>query len=146
MGSREKILKNIRDKNQIQIDRIDLDYTLIEYKDKKQAFIESLKRAGGEIIDSASNFDVVLKAEFAVAENGACFINTQTDRKYYSYYESIAIELDSTKIVNNMQEAMKLVNIEDFAIFLSGPSKTADIEQSLVIGAHGAKKLGVIFT
>jgi len=145
MSSREKILKNIRAKNQIQIDRIDLKYKLTEYEDKKQAFVESLKRAGGEIVNNTDGFDVVLKAEFAVAENGACFINTQADRKAYSYYESIAIELDSTKIVNNMQEAMKLVDIEDFAIFLSGPSKTADIEQSLVIGAHGAKKLGVIF-
>jgi L-lactate dehydrogenase complex protein LldG len=145
MSSREKILKNIRAKNQIQIDRIDLNYKLTEYKDKKQAFIEALQRAGGEIIDNTEGFDIVLKAEFAIAENGACFINNQADRKAYSYYESIAIELDSTKIVSNMQEAMKLVDIEDFAIFLSGPSKTADIEQSLVIGAHGAKKLGVKF-
>jgi len=145
MGSREKILKNIRAKNQIKVDRVDFNYKLTEYKDKKQAFIEALKRAGGEIVDSTDGFDVVLKAEFAVAENGACFINTQTDRKVYSYYESIAIELDSAKIVNNMQEVMGLVDIEDFAIFLSGPSKTADIEQSLVIGAHGAKKLGVKF-
>jgi len=145
MGSREKILKNIRAKNQIKVDRVDFNYNLTEYKDKKHAFIEALKRAGGEIVDNTDDFDVVLKAEFAVAENGACFINNQTDRKVYSYYESIAIELDSSKIVNNMQEAMGLVDIEDFAIFLSGPSKTADIEQSLVIGAHGAKKLGVKF-
>ena len=29
--------------------------------------------------------------------------------------------------------------------FLAGPSKTADIEQSLVIGAHGARSLVVYF-
>jgi len=142
--SRSKILKNIRKNSTTKVDREFTDYQIETIDDLVDTFIDSLQRAGGEIVNSTDGFNKVLQAEFAVAQNGACFLNKEIDRKVYSYYKSIVILLDKNKIVPTMKEAMELVEIDDFAMFMSGPSKTADIEQSLVIGAHGAKRLGVV--
>ena len=141
--SRSKILKSIKQNINTKIDKSFTDYKIESIDNLLDTFIDSLKRAGGEIVDSTNGFKVELNAEFAIAQNGACFLNKEIDRKVYSYYESIVILLDKNKIVPTMKEAMELIEIDDFAIFMSGPSKTADIEQSLVIGAHGAKRLGV---
>ncbi|SFV51732.1 Predicted L-lactate dehydrogenase, hypothetical protein subunit SO1518 [hydrothermal vent metagenome] len=144
MNSREKILSNIRKNSNKKIKKEPIEIDAIEFEDKIKAFSEALMRAGGEIVDSTQGFDIVLQAQFGVAENGACFINNQTDRKLFTYYPSIVIKLDKNTIFDNMHQAMEAISIDDFSLFMAGPSKTADIEQSLVIGAHGAKKVGVI--
>lgn len=97
-----------------------------------------------------SNLDLsVIKGEIGVAENGCIWIPQNVRQKVvYFISEYLVIILDKKNIVNNMHEAYsKLeVNEKGFGVFISGPSKTADIEQSLVIGAHGAKGVTIILT
>ena len=87
----------------------------------------------------------VLKGHFAVAENAAIWVTDDTVRHRVLYFipQHIAIVVPATRVVNNLHEAYAQMTVGQhaFAGFISGPSKTADIEQSLVIGAHGARSL-----
>lgn len=77
----------------------------------------------------------------AVAENAAIWVaeKNMVNRILPFSTQQLWLVIDEKNIVNNMHEAYNLINIaaEGYGVFIAGPSKTADIEQSLVIGAHG---------
>lgn len=89
----------------------------------------------------------VIAGEMGVAENGAVWIpQTVKFKALYFIAEKLVIVLPRNRIVSNMHEAYEKIRNEkyEFGTFISGPSKTADIEQALVMGAHGARDVLVI--
>lgn len=90
---------------------------------------------------------LVLQGEFGVAENGAIWITDDNFpiRVLPFITKHLVLVIDKTEIVPYMHQAYtRLKDVDyNFGLFLSGPSKTADIEQALVIGAQGALSLSV---
>ncbi|MDH7460169.1 LUD domain-containing protein [Chitinophagaceae bacterium 26-R-25] len=100
-------------------------------------------------IHNLKNVDLaIIKAKFAVAENGAVWI-TEKDvqpRVLPFICEHLAVVINDGIIFSTMHEAyQKIATLEEYGYgsFIAGPSKTADIEQSLVIGAHGPRSMSV---
>jgi L-lactate dehydrogenase complex protein LldG len=92
----------------------------------------------------------VLPAELGVAENGACWIVQHGGPNRASAFltQHLAVVVRADALVHNLHEAYARISIPSpgFGMWLSGPSKTADIEQALVIGAHGARSCTVLVT
>ena len=89
----------------------------------------------------------IVKGKFGVAENACVWIPQAMEEKAVCFIsENLVILLKKTEIVNNMHEAYKRIEFNDYGYgtFISGPSKTADIAQVLVMGAQAARSATVV--
>lgn len=90
----------------------------------------------------------VLPGELAVAENGAVWVTDHggANRAVAFLTQHLALVVPAAALVHDLHEAYARIRvpIPGFGLWLSGPSKTADIEQALVIGAHGARSCTVL--
>ena len=91
----------------------------------------------------------IIRGMFGVAENGCIWIPQQMKEKAVCFIsENIVILLRKSQIVNNMHEAYKQIAFDSkydgYGTFISGPSKTADIAQVLVMGAQAARSVTIL--
>ena len=99
----------------------------------------------------------IVRGCFGVAENACVWIPQQMKEKAVCFIsENLVILLPKSQIVNNMHEAYRRLSGHDaksgmalfddygYGTFISGPSKTADIAQVLVMGAQAARSATVL--
>jgi L-lactate dehydrogenase complex protein LldG len=90
----------------------------------------------------------VLAGEFAVAENAAVWLPevNMLNRSLPFITQHLVLVVAKEQLVANMHMAYQRIDRASlsYGVFIAGPSKTADIEQSLVVGAHGARSLLVV--
>ena len=83
----------------------------------------------------------VIETQLAVAENGAVWLTDRLMGQRIIPYicQHLAVVVAAENIVPTLHEAYAQIGEGQygFGAFIGGPSKTADIEQALVLGAHG---------
>lgn len=148
----ESVGGSIKELGQIQ----DLDLEIKNrYPNAKRIFSQISESVLGNVQISEQtkphdleNLDLaILKGEFGVAENGAIWISdAQFSIRILPFITNdLALILQKKDLCLHMHDAYKIIanRTRTFGLFISGPSKTADIEQCLVIGAQGAMSLTI---
>jgi L-lactate dehydrogenase complex protein LldG len=127
---------------------------LAPYREARRvaSVVPGVTRANVRLEDVADPHDLrdvdfaVIQGELAVAENGAVWMTDRGMRHRVLPWiaQHVALVVAADRLVNDMHEAYERLEIGNgFGCFISGPSKTADIEQALVIGAHGPRSATV---
>ncbi len=165
MASRTDILNALRSRKLAPAELPSLAGSWITYADRRRQFSETLQAVGGRCVEVAG--EQALRAElarlepvktakkicslvpghFAVAENAAVWVTDENlrHRAILFIVQHLVLVVPCDQVVDNMHQAYERLRFEGrgYGVFISGPSKTADIEQSLVIGAHGPRSLTV---
>jgi len=94
--------------------------------------------------------EVIGVARFAVAETGSVVLATSNDDRAACFLaDRLWLLLSEEAIVPTLDEALSRVATlvregAPYVTFMSGPSRTADIERTLTIGVHGPRALTVV--
>jgi len=135
--------------------------TLINEKGWKSVFtpdstlIKKLQEVNIEIAHEEKQFlDVeagITRCEFLIARFGSVMVSSALDagRRMFVFPETHIIFAYASQVVTELKDALKEIkkkyknNFPSQVTVITGPSRTADIEKTLVMGAHGPKELYV---
>jgi hypothetical protein len=109
---------------------------------------ESLLQEAGITITSTPDPAIrvgVTKAICGLADTGSILIvNGEGEPLHASLLTEVHLAvLKKSAILPSLENAMDLVRESKAAVFITGPSRTADIEMTLTIGVHGPGELHV---
>ena len=133
-------------------------------KSHQSSLIESVKKANPEVVPYLTHIDTktidsVSFADFEVGISGAEFLVARTGsillqaisaggRRLSVLPPTHIVISETSRLVFSLDEALSRLeeNSEpwSYATFITGPSRTSDIEKQLVLGAHGPKKLIIL--
>ena len=134
----------------------DVKILIAENFDTSKRIVTTLPELGDSFelisgtVDPHSYSDIelaIITAHFSVAENGAVWLTEEVMGQRIIPYicQHLAVIVHAESIVPTLHEAYEKIGEGNYGFggFIGGPSKTADIEQALVLGAHGPLSMTV---
>lgn len=101
--------------------------------------------------ESLQNLSIAITGcEFLIARLGSIMVSSKSSRKLNVYPEIHVVIAYASQLVNDLKDAFVAVQakysgkLPSMLSVITGPSRTADIEKTLVMGAHGPRELFVI--
>ena len=116
---------------------------------KEPSFIQLLNKLSVQPYDSLPDCDVsITGCEYLVARTGSMVLSSaQVSGRTTSVYAPVHICIAyNSQLLFDVKDALQFMkekyreNFPSFITFATGPSRTADIEKSLVVGVHGPKE------
>jgi L-lactate dehydrogenase complex protein LldG len=143
-----------------QFDCVDKMLTLFEQRKWKHLFCWEedlqflLKDSGISFADKTAPIEKVqvsiTSCEALIARTGSVLVSSKKNSRILTVFPPVHIVIAySSQLVMELKDGMQILrnrygkNIPSMVSFVSGPSRTSDIEKTLVIGAHGPKELFV---
>ena len=110
----------------------------------KALFAERARAAGCTVLEDGN---AGIEADYGIAETGSLVFIAARDRARISWLdvELLEVELREERIVRDLEGLFELLrsDLPSAVAIVTGPSRTADIEQTLVVGVHGPREVRV---
>lgn len=147
IGARVYEARNMDEVKSIIRGNFDTGKRIVSTLSELNDFADTKEYLNGLPVQLADVELAILQSDIAVAENGAIWITEdQMGQRILPFItQHLAVIVNAKNIVATMHDAYSSIGVtkQGFGAFIAGPSKTADIEQSLVIGAHGPRSMSL---
>lgn len=139
-----EVLKNINAKKLLHFNN--LPFELNGFNDVELVpYDKSVNEFEGELFTCDTS---IIKAKLAISNLGIFCVSTDEQPRLMSLLpQSCIVLLKKEDIVNSMNDAYEIIQKSSTPtniIFISGPSRTADIELIVVLGVHGPQSVHAI--
>jgi len=112
-----------------------------------KALFAERARAAGCTVDEDGEGDAGIEADYGIAETGSLVFVAAKGRARASWIdlEVLDVDLREDRIVRDLEGLFALLgsDMPSAVAIVTGPSRTADIEQTLVVGVHGPREVRV---